>query len=184
MKKVIIVFFLIFFIANNYSDAQTTVKYGADKTKSFVTYSMSHPMHDWDGTSTDVNSVLLFNPETKKIQKVAVSIPVSTFDSQNANRDSHTIEALDAIQFSVITFSSASITGDDSTVTVTGNLTFHGVTRSITFETKNKITDKRIEVVGSFNVKMSEYKIENPSLMGIPTRDTFTLKFFMVYNPI
>lgn len=174
---------LVFFIANNYTDAQTTVKYGADKTRSYITYTMTHPMHEWDGTSKDVNSVLLFNLATKKIEKVAVSVPISTFDSQNANRDSHTIEVLDAIKFPVITFSSTSIIGNDSILTITGNLVFHGVTRSIIFVGKNKSTDKGIEVAGTFNVKMSEYNIENPSLMGIPTKDEFIMRFFVVYYP-
>jgi len=161
---------------------QTVVKYGADKTKSYVTYSMSHPMHDWDGTSKDVISVLLFNTETKNIDKVAVSIPVSTFDSQNANRDSHMIEVVEGIKYPAITFSSTLIKSDNSKLTVTGNLTFHSVSKPVTFDAVSKISDTEIEVTGSFSVKMSEYKIENPSLMGIATTDDIGLKFYAVYK--
>ncbi len=182
MKKITIFIISIFFIYSNIG-AQTTVKYGADKAKSYVTYAMSHPMHDWEATSKNVLSVLIFNLETKKIVKVAVSIPVSTFDSKNANRDSHTIEVLEGLKYQAVTFTSTSITGDDAKLSITGDLIFHGVTKSITFEASSKTTDTSIEVTGAFNVKISDFKIENPSLMGIATNDNIALKFFVVYNP-
>ncbi len=162
---------------------QNSVKYGADKTKSYITYAMSHPMHDWEGTSKDVNSVLIYNNDTKLIEKVAAAIPVSTFDSQNANRDSHMIEVVDGIKFPTVTFSSTSIAGTPDKMSVTGTLTFHGVAQTIVFDANAKITDQGIEINGAFNVKMTEFKIEVPSLMGIPTKDQIQLKFFTVYKP-
>ncbi|MBI5541878.1 MAG: YceI family protein [Bacteroidia bacterium] len=182
MKKITLLIITLFLICSNI-EAQTTVKYGADKAKSYITYEMSHPMHNWEATSKNVLSVLIFNPETKKIVKVAVSIPVSTFDSQNANRDSHMIEVLEGLKFPAVTFTSSSITDDNSKLTVTGELNFHGVTKSITIDANSKITDQGIEVTGSFIVKISDFKIENPSLMGIPTNDNIALKFFVLYNP-
>ncbi len=182
MKNLIIILITLFFFNSNIG-AQTTVKYGADKAKSYVTYAMSHPMHDWEATSKNVLSVLIYNTEAKKIIKVAVSIPVSTFDSQNANRDSHMIEVLEGLKFQAVTFTSTSITGDDAKLSITGNLVFHDVSKTITFEASSKTTDTSIEVTGAFNVKISDFKIENPSLMGIPTNDNIALKFFAVYNP-
>lgn len=183
MSKNITIFLISLFSIYSNIDAQTTVKFGADKGKSYITYSMSHPMHNWEATSKNVLSVLILNPETKKIVKVAVSIPVSTFDSHNANRDSHMIEVLEGLKYQAVTFTSTSITGEDTKLAVTGDLVFHGVSKSITFEATSKTTDTSIEVSGAFNVKISDYKIENPSLMGIPTNDNIALKFFVVYNP-
>lgn len=182
MKRITFLIISLFLICLNI-EAQSTVKYGADKAKSYVTYAMSHPMHNWEATSKNVLSVLIYNPEAKKIVKVAVSIPISTFDSQNANRDSHMIEVLDGLKFPAVTFTSTSISGENSKLTVTGDLVFHGVTKSITIDASSEITDLGIEVTGSLNVKISDFKIENPSLMGIPTNDNIALKFFAVYNP-
>ena len=165
------------------AEAQTQVKFSADKVQTYVTYSMSHPMHDWDGTSRDVNSVLIYNTDSKNIEKVAVSIPVSTFDSQNANRDSHMIEVVEGIKFPTITFVSNSIVASDSKLTVTGNIVFHGVTKPVTFDATCKITDQRIEVTGGFTVKMSDFKIEIPSLMGMPAKDEIVFKINAVYKP-
>jgi len=163
-------------------NGQNTVKYSADKAVSYVTYAMSHPLHDWEGTSKNVNSVLLLNPENKQIAKVAVLIPVSSFDSQNANRDSHMIEVLEGLKYPNVTFTSTSIINNGNKSSVIGDLIFHGVKKSITFDVVTKTTDKTIEASGTFVVKMSDFKIENPSLMGISTKDEIGIKFFVVYK--
>lgn len=182
MKKIVALFSLIL-IGLNLVFSQNTVKYGADKSKTYITYSMSHPLHKWDGTSKDVASVLVFNNDTKLIEKVAAAIPVSTFDSQNANRDSHMIEMVEGIKIPNVTFSSTSITGTLDKMTVTGTLNFHGVPKIIVFEASAKMVNNTIEVTGAFNVKMTEFNIEIPSLMGIPTKDLIELKFFGAYSP-
>ena len=181
MKKQFAVLLVASF-ANLISVAQTVVKYGADKSISYITYGMSHPMHDWEGTSKEMNSVLLYNTETKKIEKAVMAIPVATFDSQNANRDSHMIEVLDGIEFPNITFASTSITGDESKLTVIGNIVFHGTIKSVTFDAVIKTTSDGIEISGTFSINMTDYEIDIPSLMGMPAKDEITLKFFALYK--
>ena len=181
--KTLIVILIILFSSISIINAQNTVKYGADKSVSYVSYAMSHPLHKWEGISKNVLSVLLLNPDNKQIVKVAVSIPVSTFDSQNANRDSHMIEVLEGLKFPAVTFTSTVIKNDGNKLSVTGDIVFHGVTKSITFDATTKTTDQQIEVSGTFIVKTPDFKIENPSLMGIPTKDEISLKFFAVYKP-
>lgn len=182
MKNTIIIS-VILFLSISIINVQNTIKYGADKSVSYITYAMSHPLHEWEGTSKNVLSVLLLNPDNKQIVKVAVSIPISTFDSQNANRDSHMIEVLEGIKFPAVTFTSTLIKNDENKLTVTGDIVFHGVTKSVIFDATTKITDQQIEVSGVFIVKMSDFKIENPSLMGMSTKDEINLKFFIVYKP-
>ena len=170
------------FLSLNILYAQNASKYSADMAESFVTYHMKHPLKEWDGTSKNVKSVLIYNNDTKMIDKVAVAIPVSTFDSQNANRDSHMIEVVEGIKFPAITFSSSSITGSIDKMTVNGVIEFHGIKKNISFEATGKVSEKGIEVIGEFNVKMSEFNIENPTLMGMPTNDVIQLKFYSLYK--
>jgi polyisoprenoid-binding protein YceI len=181
MKTILIILTVTFLTVLTVS-AQNSVKYGADKSKSYITYSMSHPMHDWDGTSKNMNSVLIYNSDTKLIEKVATAIPVSTFDSQNSNRDSHMIEVVEAIKFPTVTFSSTAITGTLDKMSVTGTLTFHGVAKTVIFDASAKVNGNEIEVNGAFNVTMTDFKVEVPSLMGIPTKDLIQLKFYGVYK--
>lgn len=154
----------------------------ADKTKSIMSYTMRHPMHTWDGVSHDVQSVLVYNDATNRIEAVAVAAKIISFDSQNANRDSHTIEILEGIKYPRVTFSSSRIDQTDDKLTIRGNLTFHGITKPIVIEAVRADKGNLLVATGAFPVKMSDYNVERPSLMMVPTEESFTLKFSLAYN--
>lgn len=157
------------------------VKLFSDKSKSTITYSMNHPMHSWTGLCKDVTSVLLCNKDKNRIDQVAVAVSIASFDSQNANRDSHAMEVTEALKFPVISFSSTSIKQEGENLTVTGNLKFHDVTKSITFTAVSKVKKDKIEVTGNFEIDMTEYKVEPPSLMGVATDKEIKLSFDIFY---
>ena len=164
--------------------AQATSKMMSDTGKSYVEYFMSHPLHDWEGTSKDVKGVIVVDNKTKEIKQTAIAIKVSTFDSHNANRDSHMMEATDAIKFPDVTFTSNSIQkNDQGQETVTGNLTFHGVTHAITVPIDVKTDNNgEMEVTGNFAVKMTDYKIDPPSLLGMAADDNIKLKLDLFFK--
>ena len=76
--------------------AQEKVKINCVKEESSITYSMKHPMHEWSGVSKEVNSIILTDEGRTTIFQVAVSAKLSSFDSKNANRDSHMMEVTHA----------------------------------------------------------------------------------------
>jgi len=158
-----------------------SVKLTADKSKSSITYSMKHPLHAWDGVSKDVQSIAVTEGENRTITQVAVRVRLSSFDSRNANRDSHMIEVAEGLNHPDITFTSTSITNNGESLTVTGNLRFHGVTRSITFNCTRKEEKKSIIVSGAFRVRLTDHGIEPPSLLALATEDEFKVSFEMTY---
>jgi polyisoprenoid-binding protein YceI len=170
-----IFFFLISFISRGQT-ASNTSKIFADTKQSSVTYSMNHPMHDWDGVSKDMKAVVMYNRTTQLIENVAVSVKVATFDSQNANRDSHMIETVEGIKYPNVTFSSTSVKQDGNKISIMGTLNFHGVSKPISIEVQKSMQGKTMVIDGSFQVLMTEFKIEKPSLMGMPTSDIIKLK--------
>lgn len=178
--------FLIFFLLVGLScvlRAQKQEKIFSDKEQSFLRYSMKHPLHLWTAESTDFTSVILWNTETSAITQVAVSCKISTFDSKNANRDSHMMEVTEAIRYPNVTFASTAITvSAGNKLLVTGKLTFHGVSKDISFEAEQKRAGKTMEVTGAFSVLMTDYKIEKPSLMGIAAEDEINLDFKVVFD--
>lgn len=161
--------------------AQIDTKVYNDKKKSEITYTMSHPLHEWTGESDAVTSVIMVDADRNNISQVAVTAKISSFDSKNANRDSHMIEVTDAIKYPSVTFASKSITKDGNTLKVRGNLTFHGITKSIAFDAQVKKSGDQLTVTGGFPVKMTDYKIDPPSLLGIPTKDEFKIDFKVVF---
>jgi polyisoprenoid-binding protein YceI len=68
----------------------------------------------------------------------------------------------------------------EETFEATGDLTLHGVTRSVTFETTGRWTGSTIQIVGSIPVTFADYGIGNPSFAGVvTTEDHGTLEFLL-----
>ena len=178
-----ICFFLVFIglPCSVFAQDAGTVKVFADKKVSSITYTMRHPLHTWDGTSKEVNSVILTNADKSVLTQVAVSVKLGSFDSKNANRESHMIEVAEGLKYPIISFSSTSIQTQGDVLLVKGNVSFHGVTQPITFEAKRKTTGSNLEVSGAFTLKMTQFKIEPPSLLGVAADDVLKLKFKVVY---
>ncbi len=155
----------------------------ADKKVSTITYAMRHPMHSWEGVSHDVTAAIVYDDEAKKVETVAVLAKVVSFDSQNANRDSHAIESMEGIKYPNVTFSSQQVQDDGSgKLTVVGNLTLHGVTRPVTIPVSRKMNNGMAIYEGNFDLKLTDFKIEKPTLMMVPVDDELKMKFSLVFR--
>ncbi len=156
---------------------QDVSKIFADKSVSKVKYAMKHPMHEWEGISKDVNAVMVYNKANKTIDQMVVSLRVDSFDSGNSNRDSHAIEVLEGLKFPKVTFVSTKIKPNGNVLSVDGNLTFHGITKPITFNVNQNTAGNKVSFDGKFEVLLSDYKVDRPSLFGVKTEDFINLSF-------
>lgn len=155
----------------------------ANKKRSIVTYTMHHPLHTWEGVSHEVNCVVLYDEAAGVIQRVAVAIRVASFDSKDANRDSHALEVLNGIRYPNVTFVSEHIQpSQGEALTAVGKLTFHGVTRpvQIVFTREQNGTD--LVLNGAFEINMTDYKVEQPSLLGMKADDAIKLNFSVYFT--
>jgi len=64
-----------------------------------ISYEGKHPLHNWKAVNNTVNCVITYNPDRQAIEAVAASARLISFDSHNANRDSHALEVLDALAY-------------------------------------------------------------------------------------
>ena len=161
--------------------SQETIKKYADNTLSEVTYAMSHPLHDWEGVNKNVRAVIKKNKNDGKIVKVAVSLKVADFNSENANRDSHAVEVLEGLKYPTVTFVSSEIGEDNDKYKITGILTFHNVKKKISFPVLMKTKKGKEFYSGSFDVDMTEFGIKRPTLMNMPTDKIIKISFFLVF---
>ncbi|MFZ9846653.1 MAG: YceI family protein [Flavobacteriales bacterium] len=152
-------------------------KLAADKSKSYITYYMSHPAHDWSGTCKGISCNIVYNDSLKTINAVAMVCAVSCFNSDNASRDSHTLEVTEALKYPMVKFISTYIANKDSVLTVKGNLTFHNVTKAISFQAKKRYVGKEMSVVGAFSIKMTDFGIAPPTMMMAACDDLVKLEF-------
>lgn len=154
----------------------------ADKKASTVSYAMRHAVHKWDAVSRDVSCAMNYNDETKRIENVAVSIKVASFDSGNASRDSHGLEVMESLKYPSVTFVSQDVQADGAgKLTIKGTLTFHGVAKPIVIQATRKDTSDQLAVAGEFDVSLTAHNVERPSFLGIKTEDTMKMTFNIVY---
>lgn len=110
-------------------------KYTIDPTHSRVGFSVRHAMVSKvrGAFNTFEGSAVVAGGSAK----IDVTIQVASIDTRNADRDGHLAspDFFDAGTFPTITFTSTSIEakGDDK-LTVVGDITIHGVTKSVTFD--------------------------------------------------
>jgi polyisoprenoid-binding protein YceI len=78
----------------------------------------------------------------------------------------------------------AALSGTASDITLTGDLTLHGVTKSVDIPAKAQLVNGTISVAGSISFPLSDYSIVAPNIGGIivSIADTGTLEFLVNFS--
>lgn len=115
-----------------------------DKTHTFVQFKVIHLGFSWlNGRFDDFSGNFSFNPEAgPNAQKISFTIQTDSINTNHAERDKHlrSAEFLDTKKYPTATFKSTGFDGAEDGGILTGNLTLHGVTKSIEIEV-SKIGD-------------------------------------------
>jgi polyisoprenoid-binding protein YceI len=148
------------------------------KDESMITYRIDHLLHHIEATSKDGWFRVEVDPAKKEIKSVSAQVDVMTFDSGNSNRDSHAMEVIESIKYPDVTFAGTTVIQSADSVTVSGKLTFHGVTRDIQMRGVARWGEHELKVEGGFTISLTAFKIERPALLMVPVDDAlrFTLK--------
>lgn len=153
----------------------------SSKPESTIGYTLGHPLHTVQGISKQVSSQLVIADAGDKILQVTVSVPVRSFDSGNRARDRDMLKVTEADQYPEVTFVSSAIVERDGELSVTGQLTFHGVVRDIEFAARKHRKGEKLVVEGGFEVSLEEFKIKRPSILTMKVKDNLQVRFQMTY---
>jgi polyisoprenoid-binding protein YceI len=112
--------------------------YSLETRHARILFAVSHMgLSTWYGDFSGATGSLILDPKNPAAAALDVSIPVASVSTTNTILDGELKSPVwfDATQFPSITFKSTkvTVTGPD-TAKVTGDLTFHGVTKSVTLE--------------------------------------------------
>jgi polyisoprenoid-binding protein YceI len=157
-----------------------TEKLTAIKGESKMSYALSHPLHKIDASTKELSCEIELS-DSKEISSVKFSADVMTFDSGNSNRDSHAMEVIDAISYPDVLFQSTSVKADGEKLDVVGNLTFHGVSKSVSFSTSRKISGGKMIIDGAATISLTAFKIDRPALLAIRVDDDLKISFVMTF---
>jgi len=167
-KSIIIAVFLGCLVAHSTIAAET---FQVDKNHSFVLFKVSHLGAGYVyGRFTDgVSGTISTDPAAPDKSAVALEVKTDTLDTGLAQRDKDikSPDFLNAKQFPLITFKSTSVQKvSDQQYAVTGDLTFHGVTKPVTVQAnitgqgKGAKGEMRTGAEVHFVVKRSEYDVK------------------------
>ncbi|CAN5371732.1 YceI family protein [soil metagenome] len=122
-------------IASTNPATVTAGTYAVEPGHTRVQFSVLHMgFTNWNGDFTGVSGSLILNPKNVAASKLDISIPVASVTTTNAKLDGELKSAdwFDAEGFPTIHFVSTKIVRvAGNKATITGNLTFHGVTRPV-----------------------------------------------------
>lgn len=116
--------------------------YALESSHARVVFAVSHMgFSTWYGDFSGATGSLTIDPKNVAAAKLDVSIPVASVTTTNTKLDGELKSAawFDAEKFPTITFKSTSVAQTSpNTAKVTGDLTFHGVTKPVTLDVSFK----------------------------------------------
>jgi len=81
-----------------------------------------------------------------------------------------------------IDFQQVPTDGTTITASATGDLTLHGVTKSVTFDVEATFQNGRVGVTGQIPVIFADFGIPNPSFATVTTEDHGILEFLLIFD--
>lgn len=153
-------------------------------TQSTLTYHMSHPMHEVDGTSHAAKGKGICSAGQCNF---LIAAPVKSFDSGDTNRDLHMIEATRGAQYPMVVVRAQfpEVTLPSSTIYADLEVQFAGQTvhyNHIAFERISQGTDVRI--TGVVPATCSDFKIDRPSFLTVPIKNQIPIRVDITWRPI
>jgi polyisoprenoid-binding protein YceI len=128
-----------------------------------------------------------------RVSAAKFDVDVTMIKTNKSQRDQRVQQALETDQFPTATFELTSpielgadaASGKEIDVTAKGNLTLHGVTKAVEFPLQAKLVNGTVVVVGSLDVKFSDYGIEVPSapiVLSVDDHGTLELQLLLTKN--
>ena len=146
------------------NDAVDTKPWFVDTGHSICVFACKHADAAWFyGTFDRVEGALKLDPADLGSSSVSLTIPIDSLDSNNKDRDGHLMspDFFNAKENPEMTFNSTKIVADGNNLTVTGDLSMAGVTRSMTIPVEwtgdGEFRGKRRGYLAQFSVNRSDF---------------------------
>ncbi len=138
-------------------------------------YLAKHIAHNTQAESKSAKGKIKCDKECEAL----IAIEVKTFDSGNTNRDLHMQKITKAASIPYVTLK---LHGPNDIKTwnkdnITANIDFAGQTNAVKFnELKVNATDTKLSTEAKFQISLTQFKVDRPSLLGVPVDDLVELE--------
>lgn len=153
--------------------------YKIDTAHSSVAFKLRHMGVSWTkGTFKSFDGTIKYDAAKPEDTAINVTIQVDSIDTDNEGRDKHlkTADFFDAEKYPTIVFKSTKVVDHkDGTMTVTGDLTMHGITKAVDLEVTElgpevyieefKITKRAVSAKTTIN--RLDFGVSTDQMMGM-----------------
>jgi len=177
-KTILLAFWLLASSALTAADSQWVLG------KSTLTYHVSHPLHQTEGVSHEARGKGVCHDRQCDF---LIAVPVKSFDSGDSNRDLHMLQVTRGAQFPLVTVRTRVPESASASATINLDLEiqFAGQTvqyKQVPFQRVAQGSETRI--TGTIPAKLSDFKIDPPSLLTIPVKNEFPVRVDMTWHPM
>ncbi len=151
--------------------------------QSTLTYHMSHPLHEVDGTSRAARGKGVCHASACDF---LIAAPVKSFDSGDSNRDSHMVQVTRGAQFPVVTVRVRLPESDLASPTLDCDLDveFAGNTAHYTHvRFQQTIQGASHHLTGVVPSTLTDFKIEPPSFLTMPIKNQIPVRVDVTWRP-
>jgi hypothetical protein len=150
--------------------------------QSTLTYHVAHPLHQSEGVSHDAKGKGVCHEGQCDF---LIAVPVKSFNSGDSNRDLHMLQATRGAEFPLVTVrtrlpesaSASTMVQADLEIQFAGQTAeYKQVPLQLTKEGDN------IHIIGVIPAKLSDFKIEPPSLLGIAVKNDVPVRVDLTWH--
>jgi polyisoprenoid-binding protein YceI len=157
--------------------------------ESFIEYDAKDQNAQWTGRAPVSRLEFTLDPENIRDSSLTIAVNPDNFSSGNFIRDTNADRTVFKIgKYPEIVFVSKQITtsvatladGEMREVTLTGDMTMHGVTNEVQTVVTLSRTGNTVSASGDFEVKLTDYGMRQPELFGVVVEDVVVVRFNVV----
>ena len=153
-----------------------------DGIQSSISYTGSHPFHDWKGTTSQIEIITDCEIVSSDCD-ATISVPIISFMSGNDNRDSNMLFYVDAFSYPLVKISFSHLNISDllskgESDNFNGEIDFHGF--KLMQEIPLFITLEKgiIFIRSNFLIKLDSFDVHRASLLMLPIKnEIFTIGY-------
>ncbi len=150
--------------------------------QSKISYHVSHPLHQSIGISRAARGKGICHEGQCDF---LIAVPVKSFDSGDSNRDLHMIQVTRGAEFPMVTVRTRLPEADSTMSTIQADLEiqFAGQTaqyKQVPFQLEKQGTEMRVS--GTIPATLPDFKIDPPSLLGLPVKNEIPVRVEMTWR--
>ncbi len=150
--------------------------------QSTLSYSVSHPLHQTEGVSHAARGKGVCHAGQCDF---LIAVPVKSFDSGDSNRDLHMLQVTRGAEFPMVTLRTRlpETAGSLSTIHADLQIEFAGQTAQFNqVPLQIVMQGKEARITGTIPTKLSDFKIEPPTLLTLPVKNEIPVHLEMTWR--